>query len=87
MSMSKTQKTGFVLGYIIGSLAVLAVAAGLMALMMLVLAFPLGHALLTLTLIFGLVWWLLTRPDDAPDLEMNTSAWDDEEVDEDDKVV
>lgn len=74
---------GFVVGYLLGALAVLAFAAGLMALLMAVLAFPLGHALLTTALIFGLIWWLLSRPEDAPDLEMNTSVWNDEDVDDD----
>jgi flagellar biosynthesis component FlhA len=77
------ERGGFVVGYLIGALAVLAFAGGLMAFMMVVLAFPLAHALLTITLIFGLIWWLLSRPEEAPELEMNTSVWNDEDIDED----
>jgi len=81
--MSKLQKGGFVVGYLLGALAVLALAAGTLTFLMFVLAFPLPHALLTVALIFGLILWLLTRPEDAPDLEMNTSVWNDEDVDDD----
>jgi hypothetical protein len=70
-----------VVGYVISILLLIAFSAGVLALLILVLAFSWPQALLCLAVVLGGGYLLASREPPARDLDMNESVWYDDETD------